>query len=180
MPEYKLYKSPFKAVRLLVLSAPFVAAGIWLMVGEANAAPIQKLCGLTAVGFFGLGIVLGCFHLFDRRPQIIINQNGIWDRTTRQDEIKWNQIQKVYIVYIRGQKFISLKVDKTFIWKNEVKGWVKRLNRIYGLQDINLQLSQLKIDEKRFASFIRKMSKIKQPYYSEAIDAFFQSLMGRF
>ena len=35
-----------------------------------------------SICFFGLGILIGLFHSFDRRAQIIINENGVWAPVT--------------------------------------------------------------------------------------------------
>jgi hypothetical protein len=179
MIQIKLYKSPWKALRLLILATPFVGGGIWMVLCDSNSN-WEKFWGWIAFIFFGSGYTIGFYHLFDRRPQIIIDENGIWDRTTNQDKIKWRQIRKVYAVSIHGQKFISLKVDKTFIWKKEVYGWAKRINKSIGAQDLNLSLSQLKIDEKEFESFVRKMSKIHPTYYPQTIESFLQGMKGKF
>ncbi|MCU0348142.1 MAG: hypothetical protein MUC59_14470, partial [Saprospiraceae bacterium] len=90
MPEYKLCKSPWKAIKLIVMSLPFVAMGIWVHFDDDNPKS-EEFWGWFGIVFFGLGIILGFFHLFDRRPQIVVKENGIWDRTTNQNEIKWSQ-----------------------------------------------------------------------------------------
>jgi hypothetical protein len=67
-----------------------------------------------SIGFFGLGYPIGLFHLLDRRPQIIINEIGIFDRTTYKDFINWDVIQDAYPIDISGQKFVCLVVDQKY------------------------------------------------------------------
>lgn len=94
------------------MSMPFVAIGLWMITQEPiGMAPY--IMGWVCVCFFGLGIPVGLFHTFDRRPQIIISENGIWDRTTNQDEVKWEQIIEAYPLDIFEQKFISIVTDDT-------------------------------------------------------------------
>jgi len=116
MIEAKLYKTTLKGLKIFALTIPFVVIGIW-MITKADGSLTDRITGWFVTLFFGLGIPVGLFQLLDRRPQIIINENGIWDRTTNQDEVKWEQIQGAYPLDIYGQKFISLVVDDTFVFK---------------------------------------------------------------
>ena len=112
MTELKLYKSNSKGFKILALSLPFVLIGIW-MISEKQSGTFDYYMGWFITSFFGLGIPISIFTLLDKRPQIIINENGIWDRTTKQKEIKWEQIKESYLIDIYNQKFISIVVDET-------------------------------------------------------------------
>lgn len=109
MTEIKLYKSPWKAIKLLGLTIPLVTVGIWLILRNESSL-LDRIMGWVGVPFFGFGFFLAFFHMFDRRPQIIINANGIWDRTTKQDFISWNLIKNAKPLNIFGQKFITFYV----------------------------------------------------------------------
>ncbi|MBL6446846.1 hypothetical protein JMN32_11020 [Fulvivirga sp. 29W222] len=157
MQEIKLYKSPWKAIKLLLLSSVFVIGGIWLL--TSTSAP--KWVGWVSVCFFGLGYPIGVFHLFDRRPQIIINEIGIYDRTTNQDSINWEIIQNAYMTNVHGQKFICLQVDESYEPSKKKGKWHKnfaQLNKSLGFQEINISLGQIKIDETRLMDFINAMA----------------------
>ena len=110
MTEIKLYKSPWRTIKLIFICSIFVALGLWGML--TGNMPIW-VAWLT-IGFFGLGFPIGLFQLFDRRPQIIINETGIFDRTSNSDFIKWEIIQNAYLIDINRQKFICLVVDDKF------------------------------------------------------------------
>ena len=73
-----MYKSPMKAIKVFAFTVPFVVLGIWMVNTVTDAA--DRIVGWLNICFFGLGLPIGLFHLLDRRPQIIINENGIWDR----------------------------------------------------------------------------------------------------
>lgn len=114
-----------------------------------------------SISFFGLGYPVGLFHLFDRRPQIVINELGIWDRTTKQDAINWEIIQNAYLTDVHGQKFICLQVDESYEPSNKKGKWYKnfaRLNKSLGFQELNLSLGQIKVDATRLTEFIILMS----------------------
>lgn len=156
MTEIKLYKKPLKGLKIVALGIPFVAIGIWTTLKEPIGTA-DYIMGWLSICFFGLGILVGLFQTFDRRPQIIITENGIWDRTTKQDEVKWEQIKKAYPLDIYKQKFVSLVVDKTFKMNKNLYKWASKLNKVIGAQKINLQISQLKIDEYKMTDFINEM-----------------------
>lgn len=156
MIELKLYKSNWKGIRIIALCLPFVIIGIW-MISEKQKETFDYLMGWFITSFFGLGIPLGIFVLFDKRPQIKINENGIWDRTTNQNEIKWEQITESYLIDIYNQKFISIAVDETYIFKKSVFSKINKLNKYVGAQELNINLSQIKIDENKLTDFINKI-----------------------
>ena len=161
MTEVKLYKTILKGLKIFALTIPFVVIGIWMITREPFGTT-NYIMGWLCACFFGLGIPVGLFHLLDRRPQIIINENGIWDRTTNQDEVKWEQIQGAYPLNIFGQKFISLVVDDTFIFKTKEYKWAAKINEEVGTQKLNLHLGQLKIDENELISFLQQMTESKR------------------
>lgn len=156
MIELKLYKSNWKGIRIIALCLPFVIIGIW-MISEKQKETFDYLMGWFITSFFGLGIPLGIFVLFDKRPQIKINENGIWDRTIKQNEIKWEQITESYLIDIYNQKFISIAVDETYVLKKSIFSRVNKLNKYLGAQELNINLSQIKIDEIKLTDFINKI-----------------------
>lgn len=161
MTEIRLYKSPWKALRVFAFTLPFVIGGVWLITKE-DTNTIEQVVGWAGACFFGLGIPVGLFHLFDRRPQIIINEAGIYDRTAHKDFINWAIIQDAYPIDIYGQKFISLVVGEDFKPSKKKGRFYKsvvRLNEAIGAQDLNIQLGQIKINETKLAEFIKAMTK---------------------
>lgn len=156
MFEIKLYKSRWKAVKLLLLTLPFVILSLYDIISHSLIMPsyIAWLC----LCFFVLGIPVSLFHFFDRRPQIIINDIGIFDRMAYTDFINWNLIEDAYLVNVHNQKFICLTIDNAAINLIKNKKYMK-LSKQMGFQEINLSLGQIKIDEIKFMDFILTMSK---------------------
>jgi len=161
MNEIKLYKKPIKAISFLAICGVFVSLGIWGIMREESSA-FEIFMAYLTVFFFGLGIAIAFFHLFDKRPQIIINENGIWDRTTNLDLIKWEFIQDAYPINIYGQIFISLKLDQSLEIKVKQYKWASYLSGKMNAQKVNLSLGQIKIDYKRLNEFILKMSRLEE------------------
>ena len=137
-------------------SAAFVAIGCW-MLGQPDS---PRWIAWLSIGFFGLGVPLGLFQLIDRRPQITVNDVGIFDRTTHHEFINWEIIQDVYLAEIHSQMFICLVVDEAFEpsrRKSKFKQGVASLNKELGFQELNISLGFLNIDPMRFAEFILAM-----------------------
>jgi len=160
--ELKIYKSPRKAVQLLLGCSLFVALGLFLL----KQPDTPKLVAWLAVSFFGLGLPVGLFQLLDRRPQIIVNELGIFDRTTHRDFINWEIIQNVYLVEVHEQPFICLIVDETFE-PSRKKGWFGRglahLNKSMGFQELNISLGSVNVNTERLATFILLMQAAEKP-----------------
>ncbi len=153
---------------MILLCSVFIAIGIWgLKTGE-----IPALISWLSIGFFGLGYPVGLFHLFDSRPQIIINETGIFDRTTHKDFINWEIIKDAYPIDIHRQKFICLIVDENFRpskEKNKERQYMEALNEAIGMQELNLSLGQIKIDAEKLTKFIVRMSASDKPNKEELL-----------
>lgn len=158
MTEIKLYKTTTKGLKYIGMCLPFVAIGLWFIIQEPIGTT-NYIMGWVCTCFFGLGIPVGLFQIFDRRPQIIITEFGIWDRTTNQDEVKWEQIIEAYPFDIFEQKFISLVTDDTFVFKKKIYKWAAKINKEIGAQNLNLHLGQINIDEIELTNFINRLSK---------------------
>lgn len=156
MKEYNLYKSRSKAIKLLLLSSLFVIAGIFLLRQPDTAIFMAWLCIL----FFGMGIPIALFQLLDRRPQIVINELGIFDRTIHQNFINWEIIHDAYLVSVHKQKFICLVVDEQFEpsqGKGKLSQKMARLSKAMGFQELNINVGNVQVDAERLMDFILAM-----------------------
>jgi len=113
-----------------------------------------------SIGFFGLGIPISLFQLLDRRPQIIVNDVGVFDRMMHHEFINWEIIQDVYLVEVNKQTFICLVVEQAFEpsrRKGKFKQGVANLNKKMGFQELNISLGFVNVNTFRFAEFISAM-----------------------
>jgi hypothetical protein len=162
MPELRLYKSPKKALKLLLGCAAFVALGV-LMLRDPTA---PRAIAWSSIAFFGLGLPLGIYQLLDRRPQIIINELGVFDRMAHRDFINWEIIQDAYLVEVHKQPLLCLVVDEAFEpsrSKGRFGRGVARLNKDLGFQELNLALGSVAVDAERLAAFILTMRTATMP-----------------
>ena len=157
MTEIKLYKSRWKGIKLIALTLPFVIIGFWMISKEQNGT-FDYIMAWICVSFFGIGILIGIFNLLENSARIIINENGILDRTLKQGIIKWEQIIEAYPLDIQNQKFIAIVVDETFEFKKRQYKWAENLNKLVGAQKLNLNLSQIEINENKLSDLINKIA----------------------
>lgn len=156
--EIKLYNSPKKAFKLILFSSFFVGCAVTIML--MVDAPIWVLFLSTFVcGGFNYPVAL--FHLFDRRPQVVINEIGIFDRTTRKDFINWSVIQRALVVdtpMIWG--YVCLIVDDKYL-QTIKKVKVVRPFLANGADELFISVKLLAVDEDRLTEFILKMIKVR-------------------
>lgn len=153
----------------MLLCSIFVVGGLFLLTKTDAPAWIAWL----NICFFGLGFPVGLFHLFDRRPQIIINEIGIFDRTTYTDFINWEIIQNAYLMGINGQKSICLVVDEKYepsAKKGRFAKLMSHFNKELGVQELNIQLGQIKIDAVKLTEFILAMTKLHPEDRKDKLD----------
>ncbi len=168
MQEIKLYKTILKGSKVLAGGILFVIALVWVL-SLPDTESFERSMAWVGIIFFGSGILVGIFHILDRRPQIIITETGIWDRTTKQDAVKWEQILGASTLEIFEQRFVSVRTDKTFVFKKKPYKWVTKVNKALGASDLNLNLSQTNIDEKQLVELIEKLRKAPKEDRSKLI-----------
>jgi hypothetical protein len=151
MTEIKLYKSPLKSLKLTLISLLFVAGGVWLLLKTNDSRIITTIMIL----FFGLGLMIGMFNLLDRRPQIIINKTGIWDRTSNQNMINWESIHEILLpLNIFGQIFIPLVVEPNFVRRKNLYKWASWIGKAANFGDVNLNISLINLNIEKFVTML--------------------------
>jgi hypothetical protein len=167
--DIKLYKSPWIAIKIISISSIFVFGGLFMLTNTDT----PKWVWYLGISFFGIGYPVGLFHLFDRRPQIIINELGIFDRTYN-DFINWDVIRLAYPLYISGQKFICLVVDENYKLatnKGIFSNWTLNFNRKSKEKKLNLVLGLISIDEIKLTEFISSMIDSKPDDRKQKLDS---------
>ncbi|MGN7783868.1 STM3941 family protein [Niabella sp. 22666] len=110
-----------KIMVALFISLLFVALGFWLVIARPNpnggnailGNPILiVVVGLAAIVFFGMGILVLIRKLKDKRPGLIVSDEGILDNASgvAAGVIPWADIQKIKLAQVMSQKFLMLIV----------------------------------------------------------------------
>lgn len=103
-----------------------------------------KPFGWLAILFFGCGIAVSVWQIADSRPRLIIDEDGVLDRTLGIGRIAWSDIEAAYVRSISGNDFIclELKNPEEYAQKlSKVKRAMAAANRDLGFTDFNLNLS---------------------------------------
>ena len=156
MNEIKIYKSAWKGVKFILVSSLFVIPSIFFLV---NGEETERLKFLLCIGFFGLGYPLGLSFILDRRPQIILNETGIFVRNLSDKIINWEIIKDAYPARINKQHFICLKVDDEYSparSKGRIYRSVVKLNKELGFQELNIWTDNIKVDNQKLLNLIQQ------------------------
>jgi hypothetical protein len=72
----------------------------------------MKAVAIAGVSFFGLCALCGCFKVFDTRPGLIIDDQGIVDNSSAvgAGRILWDEVVALNVSEIAGQRFITIVV----------------------------------------------------------------------
>ncbi|MCO6148408.1 STM3941 family protein [Flavobacterium sp. NRK1] len=171
MSEIILYKSPLRALRMIALTSLFVLPCIYFIFSGDN----PKFIFWLFAGIFSLGYVVGFSNLFDRRPQIIINNKGIWDRRLKFETLLWDDIIKVYPFHVRtprlnlkSHSFICLALKPEISKKRIAPKWVENFNRKVRAQKASISVSDIKVNDEKLLSAIKQLC-AEQPENRAAI-----------
>jgi hypothetical protein len=120
-------------------SAGFAVTGV-LMILDGE----QVILGWITAGLFGLGPVVFLWKLLDRRPRVVIDEYGIFDRMLGVGWITWPDIDGAYVSAVNGVEFICLRVRKPSSYLGKLS-WVRRklagANRVLGFTEFNVSVT---------------------------------------
>lgn len=155
MAELKIYKSRWQGIKLMLLCSLFVVPSIVFLLYHLN--PEHTWMWWLCTCFFGLGYPLGLFQVFDRRPRVIINDIGIYDRTLESRIINWEVINTAYFIERQKQYYICLEIDPKFepsATKSKFYKKMARINKELGFQELNIVVTNLDVDRDKLLNLI--------------------------
>ncbi len=138
----------------LLGSILFVIIGIYMINSEPNrkySLTFLKTWGLIGTSFFGLTGLYCLKKLFDNKPGLIIDENGLWNNSSiiSNHTIKWNELSGVGLRKIRNEKilFLYFTDDKSFIMKfNLIERFFMRISLSLHNSPIGISTRSLKYD----------------------------------
>lgn len=155
--------SRWRNVVLLLGSLAFVAGGIFILampISKRESRTRQRLVGWSSIIFFGGCALVGAWQIIDSRPRlIIINDEGILDRTLGVGPIPWSDIRGACLRSISGNDFICLDLQDSerYLQKtNAVKRALASANIALGFTPISLNLSGVAADSNDILELILK------------------------
>jgi hypothetical protein len=114
--------SKSKLTKLLIFSVLFLVGGLWMITTNPQISnpvfnnPIVKTLASYGSAIMGLfGVYFFARKLFDKKPGLIIDENGIYDNTSAFNFglIPWNDISQIYERTIQAsiaskQRFVTI------------------------------------------------------------------------
>ncbi len=154
METVEYHSSKGRYVFTLILSFFLIAMGVFVILNTE-----ELLAGIVTAGFFSLAVPICIKELLDTRPRLILDNEGITDRTLGVGKILWADIDGAQLSVIRHNAFIGLKIDSAKV-DNFIQNqaWWKKLfikaNKAFGFQQININLVGLDADFEELLSLI--------------------------
>lgn len=152
-----------RAIVLATLCSMFVAAGITILTKDPT--PKAQMIGWGNCIFFGFGIFVAIWLLFDNRPRIVIDDSGIYDRTLGMGTIEWHDIANAELLKIRRECFIALQLFDEEKYLSRLKMWQRDMaqaNQFFGFNRININLSSVACDPLKVLEAIKsRISRIE-------------------
>jgi len=131
---------------LLLVACAFVAAGVMIFI---KGDPDGRLIAIACIAFFGACALVFAWQLFDRRPRLVFDDIGVFDRTLGVGRIPWEEIEDAAWVTLQGNHFICLALRDEAPWIAKLGPLQRKLvaaNRALGFSGLNLNLSGLAVE----------------------------------
>ena len=114
-----------------------IAGGLWLALNPENFIPnifrirnpdVIRFWGIVGTLFFGLALTYGIKKLFDKKPGLIIDENGITDNSNASSIglIKWSDITEVKTEQVMSTRFFLVYVKNPDEYIKKPKSRIKR------------------------------------------------------
>lgn len=149
---------------LLLLSSAFVALGAAIVLHTPGLE--AYLIGGASIVFFGAGAVLFALQLIDRRPRLILDDEGLYDRTLGVGTIPWRDIAGARLLSMRGHTFVCLQLRNPEVWLDKLAPRQRRLvalNQRLGFAALNVNLSGVAADPLAVLQRVLKYSAMYEP-----------------
>ncbi len=156
MTYIEIKTSRIKYVLLLMITIGFVAGGIFILMNNGPA-----WVGWMSIIFFGSGIPLFIWQIADSRPRLIIDDEGVNDRTLGVGKILWKDIGGAYLKSIQNNDFICLQLKNTekYLGKlSPIKQATASANAKLGFTPLSLNLSGVSANADQVLELVLKMS----------------------
>lgn len=151
-----IYKSKKKATIITASSLVFASAGYLILRYGGD-----DVMGRGFIILSMLCLLFGAGSLYDRKPCIVLTEQGITEMTTVREEIEWDAILYVDDFFFRGEDFVRLLTDRAYKPALIQPGWFERFDRLYeesGLRAVYIRTSFLEVGSIQITRFIGRMT----------------------
>ena len=106
--------SKTKTSLMLLCSIAFVVVGIWLLFVSLSGSSIiliflVSLISFASIVFFGICGIYSLIRLFDTQPGLVLDSEGIIDRSSAVSvgRILWQDLVKIDVIKVENQRFLT-------------------------------------------------------------------------
>lgn len=165
MDSISIPLSKGKIVLIVIGSIAFVVMSCLLLIYSQQIPRMNSILikGVVASGilFFGFCGVFGLKKLFDDKPGLIIDAEGIVDNSSAvaAGRILWDEITSLKISEIAGQRFLTIMVvspEKYVGGQSKLRAWLNSMNTKMTGSPINISTNALKISLDALADHLTK------------------------
>lgn len=155
--EISIERSKKKSALVIVGALVFVAAGLWMATSDVTLSRrfddplVISGIGWFCVVFFGACALSGLWRLFDGRPGLVLNEEGIYPfgkSSSSSRFVPWADISGFEVVSIKHTKLLVVKLfdlDKYLARLNPMTRLLYKMNESTCSGPIALTSSTLKI-----------------------------------
>lgn len=150
-----IYKSKKRAVLITAISLILAPVGFLILRYGGD-----QVMGRGFIILSMLCLLFGVGSLYDRKPCIVLTEQGITETMTVREEIEWDAILYADDLFFRGQNFVRLLTARDYKPELLRPGWFERFDRMYqesGLRAVYIRTSYLEVDSIRLTRFIGRM-----------------------
>jgi len=136
--------SKSKLTKGLIGSVLFVLASGWLLAYQPTVSnpilnnPLVKYAAaVSGILFFGFGIIYFSRKLADKKPGLIIDDEGLFDNSSAAavGRIPWMNITRVVTTQVLNQQFLVIVVNNPEHYINEQHNAIKKKAMIYNFKN---------------------------------------------
>ena len=156
-----VHKSRKKAVCITV--AGFLAGIAGGLILYCVRDVVLGWCFVATAGFT---LLYGIGSLYDRRPYIVLTEDGITEMFTIRGQIEWEAILYADDFYFLGQYWVRLLLESNYKPQLIRPAWFWRFDRLYeskGVKAVYLRTMGLEIDSMQLVALIRRMKEADVP-----------------
>ena len=148
METITIKNSIVKNLTFLLSSLCFIALSLFFFYFPDQ--PIFNYLGGFGLLFFGFLTFAFFAQVFDREPRLIINSEGISDRTLKTGVIGWYDIKNVYLQKMGNSRFVCLVIEdeeKYLLGNHQESKKVSFIKNHLAMETINKNIDGLDIED---------------------------------
>lgn len=145
---------------LTVLGLLFIVAPEWFI--RSDNPTVIKVIGYIFIIFFGAVMLLYSQRVFDKKPAMILDDEGFTDNTSgvNTGKVLWKDVTDIFVKEGMGQQFIMLKVKNPESYiereKNPLKMRIMNMNNRLYETPINISAKAVKMSFEELLNLLKK------------------------